>query len=67
MVAAGNVRARAVCLRLCALGIMFRACVFVLRVCHCVRSAAVFGCVVMLRSAEGVRAVRDGVQRCCGV
>ena len=59
--------ARVLCVCVCALWIRFRACVFELRVYDSLRSVGVFGCVVMLRSAEGVRAVRDGLQRCCGV
>ena len=64
MVAAGYVRALVVCLRLCVLGTMLDA-------CACVGLLVEFGCsggvLMMLRSAKGVRAMCDGLERCCGV
>ena len=63
MVAAGAVRARVVCLRLCVLGMILGACVCVASLSDCACKGGSWIWVLFLMSACGVRAVCDGLKR----
>ena len=58
---------RALCAYVCARLGCFWVRAVVLNVCQSLGAVGIVGWAVMLRSACGVRAVCDGLERCCGV